>query len=263
MLARICPGLLVVATLGSALLAACSSDSDDAAEVNTGDPSTSSANTESTSGQTQGSGGSSGATSTTSATGATSASDAAAGGTETGGSDTNANDSTTASGGSGGATTGGATTGAAGSSGAGGATAELPYAHVVAVVASGAAGAYTFNVSVESSDIDCSQFADWWEVVSEDGALLYRRILEHSHTDENGTSDADAPGNTFTRSGGPVDISADQVVIVRAHMSNLDEYNGVAMRGSVALGFEAAKDLDPAFAAELESAAPQPGDCLF
>ena len=100
-------------------------------------------------------------------------------------------------------------------------------------------------------------------VVSEDGELLYRRILEHSHTDENGTSDADAPGNTFTRSGGPVDLGADTVVIVRAHMNNPDEYNGAAMRGSVAAGFEAASDLDPDFAAELENADPQPEACLF
>jgi len=134
---------------------------------------------------------------------------------------------------------------------------------VVAVAPSGEAGGYTFDVSIESSDVDCSEFADWWEVVSVEGTLLYRRILEHSHTDDNGTSDADAPGNTFTRSGGPVEVLADQVVIVRAHMNTLDHYQGSAMRGSVSEGFVVASELDPAFAADLESAAPQPENCDF
>ena len=97
----------------------------------------------------------------------------------------------------------------------------------------------------------------------EDGTLLYRRILEHSHTDANGTTDAEAPGNTFTRSGGPVNVLADEMVFVRAHMSNLDQYNGAVMRGSVTDGFATVPDLDPAFAADLESAAPQPETCLF
>lgn len=172
-----------------------------------------------------------------------------------------------ASSGGSGANTGSSSAGAAGGSNAtdagGAGAASESYANVVAVTPSGAAGSYTFNVSVESSDVDCSEFADWWEVVSDDGILLYRRILEHSHTDENGSSDADAPGNTFTRSGGPVDVLADQVVIVRAHISTLDHYQGSAMRGSVTEGFVIASDVDPAFAADLESAAPQPESCDF
>jgi hypothetical protein len=81
-----------------------------------------------------------------------------------------------------------------GGTSSGGETNEPPYANVTAVAVSGDSGAYTFNVSVESADIDCSQYADWWEVLSTDGVLVYRRILDHSHTDANGTSDADAPG---------------------------------------------------------------------
>ena len=126
---------------------------------------------------------------------------------------------------------------------------------------SGTPGDYTFDVSVESADIDCDQYADWWEVLSEDGSLVYRRILTHPHTDENGTSDPDAPGNTFTRSGGPVQISADEVVIVRAHMSN-EGYNGMVMRGSVAEGFVAAPDIGSDFAAEVQTDDPQPGECM-
>lgn len=137
-----------------------------------------------------------------------------------------------------------------------------PYANVVAVSASGTPGSYTFDVSIESSDIDCSQYASWWEVLTEDGSLIFRRILEHSHTDENGTSDPGAPGNTFTRDGGPIDIEADQVVLVRAHM-NTGGYHGDAMRGSVAGGFVIAPDIGAEFAAEVEFEDPQPTRCLF
>jgi hypothetical protein len=154
-----------------------------------------------------------------------------------------------------------ATSGSSGSSGSG-ASGERPYANVTGVAVTGEPGAYSFAVTVESADIDCSQYADFWEVVSESGALVYRRILEHSHTDENGTSDADAPGNTFTRSGGPVDVSADDSVIVRAHM-NTDGYNGVAMRGAAAGSFVDAADIGEDFAADVEDDDPQPGDCLF
>ena len=139
---------------------------------------------------------------------------------------------------------------------------DAPYANVTQVSVSGSAGAYTFTVSVESADIDCSQFANWWEVLAEDGSLLFRRILQHSHTDENGTTDPDAPGNTFTRSGGPVDIAEDDVVIVRAHMST-GGYNGVAMIGSAADGFAAAPQIGSDFAAEVETLDPQPTDCMF
>lgn len=163
----------------------------------------------------------------------------------------------------------GATTGAAGATGAtsslgggaGGAEA-VPFAHVRAVQVSGETQSYVFAVSVESADIDCSQFADWWEVLSEEGELLFRRILEHSHTDENGTSDPDAPGNTFTRSGGPVPVAGDRTVLVRAHMST-GGYEGDLMIGSPDEGFRIATDVPPGFAADVESLPPQPGACAF
>ena len=149
-----------------------------------------------------------------------------------------------------------------GSGGSGGSVGEQPYAHVVAVSTSGSDQDYDFSVSVESADIDCTQFANWWEVLSEDGALLYRRILEHSHTDENGTADADMPGNTFTRSGGPVPIAADTVVLVRAHMST-GGYNGRVMRGSPSAGFADAPDITSTFAAGVEADPPQSVSCDF
>jgi hypothetical protein len=148
------------------------------------------------------------------------------------------------------------------SAGDGNAPDHVPYANVVAVVTSGTEGAYNFSVSVESSDTGCSEYANWWEVLTEDGELSYRRIIDHSHTDANGTSDFDAPGNTFTRGGSPVPVSAETTVIVRAHMS-VGGYNGMAMRGSVAEGFAQAPDIDSKFAADVETAEPQPTNCTF
>lgn len=137
-----------------------------------------------------------------------------------------------------------------------------PYANVTVVAASGSDENYTFNVTIESADIDCSQFSDWWEVLGEDGSLIYRRILDHSHTDANGESDPGAPGNTFTRGGGPVPVAAGDVVLVRAHMND-GGYNGQVMRGSVADGFAPAPDIDANFAAGVETEDPQPTDCQF
>lgn len=179
---------------------------------------------------------------------------AAGSGTDAAGSGTDAAGSGTDVGGSG-------TAGASGSS-VPDPGADRPYSNVTAVATSGSEGAYTFNVSVESADIDCTQYTDWWEVLGEDGSLVYRRILTHSHTDENGTSDADAPGNTFTRSGGPVEVAADEVVIVRAHMSN-EGYNGMVMSGTVDTGFEPAPDIGSDFAADVETEDPQPDGCAF
>jgi hypothetical protein len=117
-------------------------------------------------------------------------------------------------------------------------------------------------VTLESADLDCTQYADWWEVLSEEGALVYRRILEHSHTDANGSSDPGAPGNTFTRSGGPVAVAGSDVVVVRAHMS-AGGYNGAVMRGSAASGFMVAPEVGADFAAEVEQDDPQPDGCEF
>ena len=94
-------------------------------------------------------------------------------------------------------------------------------ADVLAVQATGQPGAYEFSVSIRSPDKGCAQYADWWEVVSKDSKLLYRRVLLHSHVDE----------QPFTRSGGPVPIQPDTVVWVRAHMNN-SGYGGIAFMGS-------------------------------
>lgn len=124
-------------------------------------------------------------------------------------------------------------------------------ADVISVQVSGGEGAYQFSVEVSSPDTGCDQYADWWEIVTEVGELVYRRVLLHSHVGE----------QPFTRSGGPVAIDASTQVWVRAHM-NTGGYGGMALRGSVQAGFEPA-DLDPDFAPGLADEPPLPEDCAF
>jgi len=124
-------------------------------------------------------------------------------------------------------------------------------AQIVSVTTSGDENSYSFNVGIRSNETGCNQYADWWEVLSEDGTLLYRRILAHSHVNE----------QPFVRSGGPVAIAKDQVVIVRAHMNNTG-YGEEVFKGSVDQGFEKTT-LEKGFASELQSASPLPSGCAF
>lgn len=124
-------------------------------------------------------------------------------------------------------------------------------ATVRAVSVTGVEGAFTFGVEIASPDSGCDHYADWWEVVDPDGRLMYRRVLLHSHVDE----------QPFTRTGGPVPVSPDQDLIIRVHM-HPEGYARSGMRGSVSSGF--APDEIPAdFAADLETSPPLPDDCAF
>jgi len=125
-------------------------------------------------------------------------------------------------------------------------------AHVRAVEVSGAPGAYHFSVTVQSPDRGCDQYADWWEILDGDGNLLYRRILRHSHVGE----------QPFTRAGGPVEVAADGVVVVRAHLSTTG-FGGQVMRGTPADGFAVVTDLPADFAAVVEGLPPRPDACLY
>lgn len=130
-------------------------------------------------------------------------------------------------------------------------TGSPSFADVVSVVAKGAPGAVEFEVGVRSPDTGCARYADWWEVVDLDGGLIHRRILRHSHVDE----------QPFVRSGGPFVLDPDHTVWVRAHM-HPDGYGGKAMRGSIRSGF-VATELDPDFAAGLAEQPPLPDGCAF
>jgi len=57
-------------------------------------------------------------------------------------------------------------------------------AEVQSVKATGKSNSYTFAVTIKSPDIGCDRYADWWEVITPEGELLYRRVLLHSHVDE-------------------------------------------------------------------------------
>ena len=126
------------------------------------------------------------------------------------------------------------------------------FASVTAVEASaGEPGAYTFAVTIASPDTGCGQFANWWEVVDEEGNLIFRRILVHSHVEE----------QPFTRAGGAVAVQPDQPLFVRAHMYP-HGYGTQAMQGSVDSGFEETT-LPEGFAAALAQAEPQPVGCEY
>ncbi len=125
------------------------------------------------------------------------------------------------------------------------------FANVVSVVVFGQSNQYQVSVSISSPDAGCEQFADWWEILSEDGELIYRRILLHSHVNE----------QPFTRSGGPVDIEEDTVVYIRAHM-NQAGFGGNIMKGSVKSGFVIAEIL-PDFSTGIENEPPLPTGCNF
>jgi len=131
------------------------------------------------------------------------------------------------------------------------ATPEAIIADVLSVNVTGDAKNYQFNVEIYSPDTGCHQYADWWEVLNENGSLIYRRVLLHSHVNE----------QPFLRSGGPVEIFPDTVVIVRAHM-NKDGYGGRVLGGSVSGGFQPV-ELEADFAVGVEALEPLPEDCAF
>jgi hypothetical protein len=132
------------------------------------------------------------------------------------------------------------------------AAAERPRADVLAIEVAGAPGAYEFRVTLRSPDQSCARYASWWEVVRPDGSLVYRRILNHSHPDE----------QPFTRAGGPISVSRDETLVVRAFL-HPDGYGGALLRGSVRGGFKPWSDAPPDFASGLAGAAPQPERCLY
>ncbi len=129
--------------------------------------------------------------------------------------------------------------------------AETIQANVIAVQASGNDDGYRFSVTLKSDETGCEQYADWWEVLSEKGELLYRRILVHSHPDT----------QPFTRSGGSVKIGKSDVVYIRAHMNKLG-YVGDVFIGSVKDGFSKI-EVVPQFSETLEKQQPLPKGCAY
>lgn len=129
---------------------------------------------------------------------------------------------------------------------------EVLQVDVVAVTWEGEEGARVFTVSLLSPDVDCDRYADWWELLDPDGALLYRRILNHSHADE----------QPVARSGDPLDIAEGQPLVVRGHGHPFG-YGGVAFSGSVAEGFAADATITAGFAPQVETQEPLPTECWW
>ncbi|MGF1569090.1 MAG: hypothetical protein ACFCVD_13640 [Nodosilinea sp.] len=125
------------------------------------------------------------------------------------------------------------------------------FATVLEAKVTGEPGRYTFTVKIASPDTGCDRYADWWEVISPEGELLYRRILAHSHVDE----------QPFARSGGPVPVQPDQPILIRAHM-NEQGYGNQVLQGTVAAGFTSVTLANPP-APDLASQLPLPRGCEF
>jgi len=125
------------------------------------------------------------------------------------------------------------------------------HAAVIAVTCTGGANNYTLSVTIKSPDTGCDQYADWWEVFTAQGELIYRRILGHSHVDE----------QPFTRSGGPVDVGPDEFIYVRAHMNNFG-YGSIVYSGTLRNDLQT-DTLDTNFLIELETIEPLPTNCAF
>ena len=128
---------------------------------------------------------------------------------------------------------------------------NLNTAQVLKVEARGRPSNYHFAVTIDSPDIGCEQYANWWEVISEDGELLYRRILAHSHVDE----------QPFTRNGGSIPLQPNQIAIVRVHMHPTG-YSTKAQIGTVEAGFYPIT-LDPDFAMQVAQQQPLPTGCAY
>ena len=126
-----------------------------------------------------------------------------------------------------------------------------PKANVMSATTSGTSGNYTFEVTVSSPDQGCDEYANWWEVISQEGELIYRKTFDRPHVDE----------QPFTTEGGPVQIPNDQIVIVRAHMKEAG-YGGQAVEGAPgASGSFRPVALPDSFAFDIDDISPQPGIC--
>ena len=124
-------------------------------------------------------------------------------------------------------------------------------ADVTYVSTTGTENNYVFSVSLKSTETGCNQYADWWEILDEDGILIYRRVLGHSHPNE----------QPFTRSGTSIDIQKDAKVYIRAHM-NHKGYVGDIFEGSVEGGFSLNKNTI-SFNRDIALQEPLPSTCAF
>lgn len=131
------------------------------------------------------------------------------------------------------------------------ATAENYYADItkVSAIKSPLGSGYSLQVTIKSSDKNCDHYVNWWEAVSENGELLYRRILGHPHSRE----------QPFSRGGVTKSINDETVFYVRAHIHPFG-YSNMGMKGSVKNGFSAV-DITNGFAKHLANEGEIPSHC--
>jgi hypothetical protein len=120
----------------------------------------------------------------------------------------------------------------------------------------------TLEATIQSPDQDCDQRASWWEVITPEGELLKRELIDTVHRDP----------QPFTTSLDSINIDPDQELLIRAYFQgsygqdpysgdSLSGYTDQAFRGSLAKGFRSIR-LSPDFANWLEQADPQPEKCV-
>lgn len=124
-----------------------------------------------------------------------------------------------------------------------------PTADVVGLTITTSADGAVFHVTIASDDVDCQTYADWWEVVRQDGTLAARRIPAGPHVEDQPWSDASAA----------IALDDTDRVVVRAHFTTTG-YNGQVWVGSLAEGFTPAR-IATTFAAGLAGAEPLPTTC--
>ena len=108
---------------------------------------------------------------------------------------------------------------------------------------------FSLFATIKSSDINCDHYVNWWEAVSEDGELLYRRVLGHPHSKE----------QPFSRGSSTDSISEETVFYARAHMHPFG-YSQNGMKGSIKNGFTAVTIPDD-FASHLADEGEMPSRC--
>jgi len=110
---------------------------------------------------------------------------------------------------------------------------------------------YTVRIGIASPDTGCTQYADWWEIVTPEGKLVYRRILSHSHVEE----------QPFVRGANKVQLDKDQEYYIRVHMNNTG-YSRLGHQGSITSSFRST-ELPEDFALDLAKEQPLPKGCDF
>jgi hypothetical protein len=115
------------------------------------------------------------------------------------------------------------------------------------------------EVTIQSPDQDCDYYADWWEILTLDGQLVERRLIDQVHPKEE---------QPFTDRLEGLTLDADQEVLVRAHLHRFDQrsqqdnsgYTDQALQGSLTQGFHLVR-ISEQYASWLEDDEPQPAPC--